>query len=145
MKKKEYGHLPAMARCYAGANLSESFCERIISCANQVMTKGNTLLDDDELQMIVMLRMNRQFMEYMRREHAPVMQEIAKKLGTVATADGRTLKGIRIAQEIAKPKPRVPKRDQLRMGTLQLQITNGGGGGGGGGDGGGGKRPRLVS
>ena len=29
MKKKEYGHLPTMARCYAGANLSESFCERL--------------------------------------------------------------------------------------------------------------------
>ena len=139
------GPLPAMARRYVGANLAESFCERIISCANQVMTKGNTLLDDDELQMIVMLRMNRPFMEYMRREHKPVMQDIAKQLGTVATADGRTLKGIRIARQIPKPTPRFPQKDQLRMGPVQLQITNGGGAGGGGGGGGGGgsgKRPR---
>jgi hypothetical protein len=29
-----------------------------LSCANNVITKGNTLLGDEELEMIVVLRMN---------------------------------------------------------------------------------------
>ena len=33
---------------------------------NLVMTDGNTLLSDTELEMLVILRMNRDFMKYMR-------------------------------------------------------------------------------
>ena len=32
-----------------------------------VLTEGNTLLDDAELEMLIMLRMNRDFMEFMRK------------------------------------------------------------------------------
>ena len=35
-KSGDFGKLPTMARCYVGANLSEGFCERIISAGNQV-------------------------------------------------------------------------------------------------------------
>jgi len=62
-KTGEFGHFPRMARTYIGANLSEGFCERMISVANQVMTKGNTLLKDEHLKKLVVLRMNREFME----------------------------------------------------------------------------------
>eukprot|EP00173_Palmaria_palmata_P005208 Plantae.Rhodophyta-Palmaria_palmata.ctg8739.p1 GENE.Plantae.Rhodophyta-Palmaria_palmata.ctg8739~~Plantae.Rhodophyta-Palmaria_palmata.ctg8739.p1 ORF type:complete len:413 (-),score=98.00 Plantae.Rhodophyta-Palmaria_palmata.ctg8739:123-1319(-) len=44
---KRFGHLPVMARasrCNIGALGAQSFCERIISAGNIVMTDGNTLL-----------------------------------------------------------------------------------------------------
>ena len=34
-----------------------------------MLTEGNTLLSDEELEMLVILRMNRKFMEYMRKHH----------------------------------------------------------------------------
>ena len=52
-----------------GALNAESFCERVISCANLVVTDGNTLLADEEVTMLTILRMNREFMEYMRAKH----------------------------------------------------------------------------
>ena len=66
-----YGWIPLLASCtYAqiGALNAESFCERVLSCANLVLTEGNTLLDDAEIEMLVILRMNRDFMEFMRTE-----------------------------------------------------------------------------
>ena len=57
-----------------GALNAESFAERVISGSNLVMTNGNTLLGDKMLEMLVVLRMNREFMEFMRREYA---EEIA--------------------------------------------------------------------
>jgi hypothetical protein len=70
--RKVYGHLPNMAACSGGqigALNAESFCERVISCANLVVTDGNTLLGDEEVSMLVVLRMNREFMEYMRANY----------------------------------------------------------------------------
>ena len=46
--------------------------ERILSCANLVMTDGNTLLDDEDLEMITALRMNREFMKQMRAKYPKV-------------------------------------------------------------------------
>lgn len=66
---RRYGHLPAMARssrCNIGALGAQSFCERIISAGNIVMTDGNTLLSSDELDMMVVLRTNRNFMCWAR-------------------------------------------------------------------------------
>ena len=37
------------------ANMSESYCERVILVANQVMTKGRTLLSDEHLEMLCVL------------------------------------------------------------------------------------------
>lgn len=67
-----YGWLPRMALCsrgQIGTLLAESFCERILSQANLVMVDGNTLLSDEELEMVVVLRMNRNFMRYMRQNY----------------------------------------------------------------------------
>ena len=36
------------------------------------MTSGNTLLSDEELEMIVILRMNRDFMKFMRKHYADI-------------------------------------------------------------------------
>ena len=58
-----------MASCHVGTLMAESFCERVLSCANLVVTDGNTLLDDPEVTMLTILRMSRSFMEYMRANH----------------------------------------------------------------------------
>ena len=34
-----------------------------------MLTEGNTILSDEELEMLVVLRMNREFMQYMRKHH----------------------------------------------------------------------------
>ena len=41
-KTKVYGLLPLLASCHLGALNAESFCERVISCANNVVTKLHT-------------------------------------------------------------------------------------------------------
>ena len=55
--------------------MASSFCERINSCANAVVTEGNTLLSDDEMELLVMLRMNKGFMELMRTYYPHVAHE----------------------------------------------------------------------
>jgi len=75
--RSRFGFLPLMAGCcdgQIGALNAESFAERVISGANLVMTNGSTLLGDKRLEKLVVLRMNREFMEFMRREYA---EEIA--------------------------------------------------------------------
>ena len=52
-----------------GALNAESFCERVLRGAGHVLTEGNTLLDDAELEMLVILRMNRDFMRFMRTHY----------------------------------------------------------------------------
>ena len=74
---EKYGFLPDMARASrgnVGALGAESFCERVISAANIVMTKGNKLLDNEELDMLVVLRMNRDFMDWAREKFSHVLK-----------------------------------------------------------------------
>ena len=70
--RRLYGLIPLMASSsygQIGALNAESFCERVLRCAGHVLTEGNTLLLDDELEMLVILRMNRDFMQFMRKHH----------------------------------------------------------------------------
>ena len=46
--------------------MAESYCERVLSCADDVSVDGNTLLSDDEIEKLVVLRMNRSWMRAMR-------------------------------------------------------------------------------
>jgi len=76
--RSKYGWLPKMATCSKGSIgslLTSSFCERINSCANQVLTLGNTLLGDGEMEKLVMSRMNRDFMVFMRKNYPQVADE----------------------------------------------------------------------
>jgi hypothetical protein len=69
---KVYGYLPQMAGCskgQIGALNAESFCERVLSGANLVVTDGNTLLKDTSVTKLTILRINREFMEYMRANY----------------------------------------------------------------------------
>ena len=77
---KSLGLIPMMASCskgQIGALNAESFCERVLSQSNLVMTDGNTLLSDEEIEMVVILRVNREFMEFMREQ-----QEVTDHLKT---------------------------------------------------------------
>ena len=55
-----------------GALLASGFAERVNSAANLILTKGNTLLSDEKVNMLVVLRMNRDFMKYMRKYYAHI-------------------------------------------------------------------------
>ena len=67
-----------MATCSKGSIgslLGSTFCERISSCANQVLTLGNTFLGDGEMEKLVICRMNRNFMIFMRKKYPQVADE----------------------------------------------------------------------
>ena len=69
--RTKFGYLPAMVTTSKGSigslmPVAASFCERVNSAANICVTKGNTLLSDIEVDMVVVLRMNREFMKFMR-------------------------------------------------------------------------------
>jgi len=70
--RSKFGFIPLLASCSdgeIGALNAESFAERIISAVNLVMTDGRTLLDDATLDKLVVLRMNRDFMIFMRKHY----------------------------------------------------------------------------
>jgi hypothetical protein len=52
-------------------------CMHVCMCKGHVLTEGNTLLADKELEMIVILRMNRNFMEFMRTEYPELTSSLA--------------------------------------------------------------------
>ena len=81
---KSPGLVPLMASCskgQIGALNAESFCERVLSQSNLVMTDGNTLLSDEEIEMVVILRVNREFMEFMREQQEVTDHPKTKLLG----------------------------------------------------------------
>ena len=70
--REKYGLIPRMAigsKGCLGFLPSSSFCERINSIAKDVMTDGHTLMSPTSLEKLVVLRMNREFMTYMRRKY----------------------------------------------------------------------------
>ncbi len=77
--RRRFGYLPLMASCSdgeLGALNAESYAERIISCANLILDDGNTLLGDQELEMLVVLRMNRSFMLHMRQNYSKEVKHL---------------------------------------------------------------------
>ena len=81
-KHPNFGFIPLMAissQYNIGALNAESFCERIISAGNLVMTDGNTLLNDNELEMLILLRINRDFMTFMQEKYAHISKQNFKQ------------------------------------------------------------------
>ena len=75
-----YGFLPLMAGCskaQIGALNAESYAERVLSAANLIVTDGNTLLHDDLIEKLVLLRINRDFIKYMRATYKNVSKDHA--------------------------------------------------------------------
>ena len=69
----QYGFLPYMATHSRGSvssllRVASSYAERINSAANLILTKGNTLLAEEKINMCTVLRMNRN-LEFMRKYH----------------------------------------------------------------------------
>jgi len=58
--------MASFSRGQIGALCAESFCERILSDANDVCHEGNTLLDTEKINVLAVLRMNREIIEHMR-------------------------------------------------------------------------------
>ncbi len=65
-KSAKFGYLPMMAVATLGALNAESFCECVLSCVKLVVSDLHVRLKPKEIRMLVMFRMNREFMEYMR-------------------------------------------------------------------------------
>ena len=71
-ERQQYGLIPKMA---AGSKActsflpAASFCERVNSVAKDVMTDARLLMKDNALEKMVVLRINRKFMEYMCKKH----------------------------------------------------------------------------
>ena len=68
----QFGHLPEMC-CNSPSQLSvltsESFSERIISTANLLVETHRLHLNDDMIDRIIVLRMNKRFMERVRSKN----------------------------------------------------------------------------
>lgn len=80
-QSNKYGYLPLMAsssKGQLGALMAESYCKRVISVGNMISTDRNVVLNDDELEMLVILKMNKDFIKFMRNNYA---HEIKKTFG----------------------------------------------------------------
>ncbi len=65
-KPTKFGYLPMMVVVTLVALNTESFCESVLSCLKLVVSVLHVRLKTDEIRMLVIFRMNREFMEYMR-------------------------------------------------------------------------------
>ena len=54
--------------------MAASFCERVDSCENDVCTEGNSLLAPEEIDKLVVLRMKRDSMEFVRHHYPDVVK-----------------------------------------------------------------------
>jgi hypothetical protein len=55
--------------------LAQTFAERVVSTGNLVLTKSNSLLADEDISILETLRMNRDFLVYMREQHPNVARQ----------------------------------------------------------------------
>ncbi len=79
----KFGWLPRMAAhsiASIGPVLSQSFCERVNSCANIVLTTGNTKLSPEEISALVTLRMNKKLLDKLKHKYKdiPSSQKMAE-------------------------------------------------------------------
>ncbi len=65
--------------------MTSSFCECINSSSNLVYTKNNSLLSDDEIDMVLTLRMNIEFMEHIRLYYPVVIKSTHPLFGTIVS------------------------------------------------------------
>ena len=75
---------------------AESFVERMFSCAGGVMDEGNSLLSEDFLEKLTILRMNKKFMGFMRAHRNDIAQQEFKM--TVIRPARRGLRARRTGQ-----------------------------------------------
>ena len=111
--REKFGFLPYMAtgsKASVGSHLASSFAERINSAANLILTTGNTLLADDEVDMLCVLRMNRAFMQYMRDNYGYLSRQ-QFRMTLIAERDnepGPEVTKPYKRQKVVPPKPPAP-------------------------------------
>ena len=91
-KQHELGFFPLLALTLLGDNLSSSFVERVNSALKLIMGNGRTMLHPTELGQLAVLRINRAFMEHMkkrRKRKAEEAKAAAKAAAQAAAALGR--------------------------------------------------------
>jgi hypothetical protein len=71
-----------------GALNAESFCERVLSCVKLVVSDLHVSLKAEEIRMLVMLRMNPEFMEYMRASYPDTPLSDFRAADTYVRANG---------------------------------------------------------
>ena len=74
-----FGFLPLMCKaspCQLGALNAQSFAERMISIGNLIITKKRTQLDDIVIKQLVVLQMNRKFMEFARENRKVLLSHV---------------------------------------------------------------------
>ena len=62
-----------------GQNLAPSFCERIGSNASITVTKGNSVFAPEEINILTVLGINREYIKYMRHNHPDVARQQFKR------------------------------------------------------------------
>ena len=87
-KAAKFGYLPMMAVATLGALNAESFCERVLSCVKLVVSDLHVRLKAEEIRMLVMIRMNRNFMEYMRSSYPDTPLSEFRAVDTYVRAHG---------------------------------------------------------
>jgi hypothetical protein len=79
-KSAKFGYLSMMTVPTLGALNAESFCERVLSCVKLVVSDLHVSLIVEEIHMLVMFRMNHEFMEYMRTSSRTRHRGVSEKL-----------------------------------------------------------------
>ena len=65
---------PSLSPLVSCAPLSLTTKSRLDPC-RQVLTHGNTLLKDDEIEKLTLLRMNKEFMKFMRKNYSHLTKQ----------------------------------------------------------------------
>jgi hypothetical protein len=71
-KSNKFGYLPMMTVTTLGVLNAESFCECVLSCVKLVVTDLHVSLKAEVIRMLDILRMNHEFMEYMRTSYPDI-------------------------------------------------------------------------
>jgi hypothetical protein len=84
----KFGYLPMMTVTTLGALNTESFCECVLSCVKLVVSDLHVSLKAEDISMFVMLRMNREFIDYMRSSYPDTPLSEFKSVDTYVHTHG---------------------------------------------------------
>ena len=84
----KFGYLSMMSVTTLGVLNAESFCESVLSSVKLVVSDLHVSLKPSEIRMLVMLRMNRGFMEYKRKTYPNIPLSEFKTADTYVLTHG---------------------------------------------------------
>jgi hypothetical protein len=87
-KSAKFGCLPMMEVTTLGSLNTESFCESVLSCVKLTVSDLHVSLKVEEIHILVILRMNQKFMEYMRSSYPDTPLSEFKTGGTYVYSHG---------------------------------------------------------